>query len=75
MVNRTLSLDGNAELQQDTSSVKGDKITFDMITEQLLATGSGDNDEGRVTTVFRPEAIRKLTDEKAKEDENNEDDN
>ena len=75
VVNRTLSLDGNAELQQDTSSVKGDKITFDMITEQLLATGSGDNDEGRVTTVFRPEAIRKLTDEKAKEDENNEDDN
>lgn len=61
---RTISLSGNAELQQDTSQVKGDNITFDMISEQLLATG-GDNDkDARVTTVFTPEAIKKAADDK-----------
>lgn len=63
VVKRTISLSGNAELQQDTSQVKGDNITFDMISEQLLATG-GDNDkDGRVTTVFTPEAIKKAADD------------
>ncbi|MEC8233098.1 MAG: lipopolysaccharide transport periplasmic protein LptA [Pseudomonadota bacterium] len=60
VINRVISLTGKAELKQDTSMVKGDSITFDMITEQLLATGGDDdNGEGRVTTVFTPEAIRK----------------
>jgi lipopolysaccharide export system protein LptA len=67
VVNRTISLQGNAELQQDTSKVQGDKITFDMVTEQLLATGGEDGEGGRVTTVFTPEAIRKAS-------SNNEDD-
>ncbi len=62
VVNRTISLAGNAELKQDTSMVQGDIITFDMITEQLLATG-GDNDngKGRVTTVFTPDTLRKAS--------------
>ncbi|AMJ76296.1 lipopolysaccharide transport periplasmic protein LptA [Alteromonas stellipolaris] len=61
VVNRTISLQGSAELQQDTSKVQGDKITFDMVTEQLLATGGKDGEGGRVTTVFTPEAIRKAS--------------
>ncbi|WP_346993422.1 lipopolysaccharide transport periplasmic protein LptA [Alteromonas gracilis] len=62
VVNRTISLNGKAELKQDTSMVQGDSITFDMITEQLLAIGGDDdNGEGRVTTVFTPETIRKST--------------
>ncbi|MFZ8199054.1 lipopolysaccharide transport periplasmic protein LptA [Alteromonas portus] len=69
VVNRTISLAGNAELQQDTSKVQGDKITFDMITEQLLATGgAGKNGEGRVTTVFTPETIRKTSSKKDNKD-------
>ncbi|APD88924.1 lipopolysaccharide transport periplasmic protein LptA [Alteromonas mediterranea] len=72
VINRTISLSGNAELQQDTSKVQGDNITFDMITEQLLATGgAGENGEGRVTTVFTPESIRKASSKK--EDKDSED--
>jgi lipopolysaccharide export system protein LptA len=68
VINSTISLNGKAELKQDTSMVQGDSITFDMITEQLLATGGEDDDgEGRVTTVFTPEAIRKST---SKDDDN-----
>ncbi|CAB9492799.1 lipopolysaccharide transport periplasmic protein LptA [Alteromonas macleodii] len=69
VINRTISLAGNAELQQDTSKVQGDKITFDMITEQLLATGgAGEDGEGRVTTVFTPDTIRKTSSKKDNED-------
>ena len=69
VINRTISLSGNAELQQDTSKVQGDNITFDMITEQLLATGgAGENGEGRVTTVFTPESIRKASSKKEDKD-------
>jgi lipopolysaccharide export system protein LptA len=70
---RTISLKGSAELQQDTSMVQGDKITFDMVTEQLLATGGSEGEDGRVTTVFRPEAIRRLT-EQSEGDENDDED-
>jgi lipopolysaccharide export system protein LptA len=65
---RTISLTGNAELKQDTSQVKGNKITFDMITEQLLATGGADDASGRVTTVFTPESIRKAKNEGSEDD-------
>lgn len=58
--NRTISLSGNAELQQDTSMVTGDNITYDMAKEQLLATGGDGENEGRVTTVFRPETLKGL---------------
>ncbi|MFC3092820.1 lipopolysaccharide transport periplasmic protein LptA [Alteromonas sediminis] len=53
---RILSLVGSAELIRDTSSVSGGAITFDMINEQLLADGTG-NEDGRVTTVFKPGAL------------------
>lgn len=70
---RTISLTGSAELKQDTSMVQGDSITFDMITEQLLATGGKNSDgDGRVTTVFTPETIRKNT---SKSDQNEREDN
>jgi len=40
-----------------------------MITEQLLATGgAGKDGEGRVTTVFTPETIRKTSFKKDKKD-------
>lgn len=70
---RTISLTGNAELQQDTSMVKGDNITYDMAKEQLLATGGEGDSNGRVTTVFRPEAIEDLS-ERENSDSNNEQD-
>lgn len=71
---RKISLKGNAELQQDTSMVRGDSITYDMEKEQMLAQGS-EQQNGRVTTVFRPEAIKDLTDqvESKDEDKNDED--
>lgn len=74
--NRTISLSGNAELQQDTSMVKGDTITYDMEKEQLLAQ-SGEENQGRVTTVFRPEALKALTDEEEQsgDDDNDDQDN
>ncbi|MEW9799033.1 lipopolysaccharide transport periplasmic protein LptA [Alteromonas sp. CYL-A6] len=71
VIKRTISLEGNAELQQDTSMVQGDKITYDMAKEQLLATG---NSDGRVTTVFRPQAIKKLTRDDKKDGEDKKDD-
>ncbi|MCW8109454.1 lipopolysaccharide transport periplasmic protein LptA [Alteromonas ponticola] len=64
---RTISLTGNAELQQDTSSVKGDTISYDMNKEQLLATSNEENSQGRVTTVFRPETVTKKDEENEEE--------
>ncbi|MCW8090451.1 lipopolysaccharide transport periplasmic protein LptA [Alteromonas sp. ASW11-130] len=60
---RLISLKGNAELQQDSSSVKGDTISYDMNKEQLLATSSDKNSKGRVTTVFRPETVKKINEQ------------
>lgn len=71
---RTISLTGNAELKQDTSQVKGNSITFDMVTEQLLATGGTDDAGGRVTTVFTPESIRKAKGESSKDNDSNHND-
>ena len=55
---KTLTLEGLAELQQNSSMVKGDSIVFNMELEQLVAQGT-DESEGRVTTIFRPDSIRK----------------
>lgn len=49
--NRTLELNGNAELFQNTSMVKGEKISFNLEKQQLIA--GGDEQNGRVTTVFQ----------------------
>ncbi len=60
---RMISLKGNAELQQETSSVKGDTISYDMNKEQLLATSNEKNSEGRVTTIFRPETVKDISEQ------------
>lgn len=53
--NRTLTLSGAAELHQNSSMVKGESITYNLDKRQLLAEGM-EGENGRVTTVFRPEA-------------------
>ncbi|MBU3020938.1 lipopolysaccharide transport periplasmic protein LptA [Aestuariibacter sp. A3R04] len=53
-----ISLNGSAKIQQDTSMVQGESITYDMAKEQLQATGGENSANGRVTTVFRPDAIK-----------------
>lgn len=55
---RSLSLDGNAEIEQNNSSVKGESIIFNMELEQILAQ-SENNETGRVITIFQPEKKEK----------------
>ena len=50
---RSLSLEGNAEIKQNSSSVQGESITFNMELEQIIAQGS-DQESGRVITTFQP---------------------
>jgi lipopolysaccharide export system protein LptA len=65
---RTLTLDGEALLKQNNSSVKGESIVFNMELEQIVAQGEGENqDSGRVTTIFQPS--KKSSSEKKKTDE------
>jgi lipopolysaccharide export system protein LptA len=52
---RTISLEGDAELIQNASTVKGDSIIFDMQKEQMRAQGNAGNDE-QVETIFTPES-------------------
>lgn len=51
---RTIALEGDAELIQNASTVKGDSIVFDMEKEQMRAQGNSGNDE-QVETIFTPE--------------------
>ncbi|MEP4890117.1 MAG: lipopolysaccharide transport periplasmic protein LptA [Aliiglaciecola sp.] len=67
--NRTLTLNGSAELNQDSSLVKGESIQFNMELEQLIAE-SNSNAEGGVTAIFQPESIRKRQEEDADEKSN-----
>jgi lipopolysaccharide export system protein LptA len=50
---RSLSLEGNAEIKQNSSSVQGKSIKFNMELEQIIAQGS-DRESGRVITIFQP---------------------
>jgi len=50
---RSLSLEGNAQIKQNSSSVQGKSIKFNMELEQIMAQGS-DQDSGRVITTFQP---------------------
>ncbi|WP_233499789.1 lipopolysaccharide transport periplasmic protein LptA [Glaciecola sp. KUL10] len=52
---RTIALEGDAELIQNASTVKGDSIIFDMQKEQMRAQGNSGNDE-QVETIFTPES-------------------
>lgn len=63
---RSLTLEGNAEIKQNSSSVKGKSITFNMELEQIIAQGS-DQDNGRVITTFQPVSKSKAP-EKAQQD-------
>jgi lipopolysaccharide export system protein LptA len=51
---RTLSLDGGAELKQNNSSIKGESIVFNMALEQIVAQGENE-ESGRVITIFQPQ--------------------
>lgn len=51
---RTLTLSGNAELHQNSHSVRGSTIQFNMEKEQLMAQGT-DEEDGRVMTIFQPD--------------------
>jgi lipopolysaccharide export system protein LptA len=50
---RSLSLKGNAQIKQNSSSVQGESIKFNMELEQIIAQGS-DQESGRVITTFQP---------------------
>ena len=50
---RSLSLEGNARIKQNSSSVQGKSIKFNMELEQIIAQGS-DQESGRVITTFQP---------------------
>lgn len=50
---RSLTLVGNAQITQNSSSVKGESIKFNMELEQIIAQGS-DQESGRVITIFQP---------------------
>ena len=54
----SLTLQGNAEIKQNSSSVQGESIKFNMALEQIIAQGS-DQESGRVITTFQPVSIRK----------------
>lgn len=57
---RVLTLEGAAELQQNSSQVKGESIRFDMQNETVNAAGT-DDQGGRVTTIFQPATTEKTT--------------
>ena len=59
--NRIIKLNGEAQLNQNTSLVTGETIVYDMSKEQLKATGDGSGD-GRVRTVFSLEDIEAVRD-------------
>lgn len=63
---RTLTLSGDAQLQQNNSKVSGESILFNMEKEQLIAQGSDDG-EGRVVTIFQPEPKKGPSEEKKQE--------
>jgi lipopolysaccharide export system protein LptA len=50
---RSLSLEGNAQIKQNSSSVQGESIKFNMELEQIIAQGSN-QESGRVITTFQP---------------------
>ncbi|WP_206485190.1 lipopolysaccharide transport periplasmic protein LptA [Thalassotalea sp. G2M2-11] len=52
----TVIISGNAELRQEGSKVSSSVITYNFLTEQVLA--NGDNKE-RVKTVLQPNALEK----------------
>tara|TARA_R110000772_G_scaffold99217_5_gene199036 strand:- start:8918 stop:9508 length:591 start_codon:yes stop_codon:yes gene_type:complete len=66
---RTLTLEGDAQLKQNNSSVKGESIVFNMELEQIVAQGEGEK-SGRVITIFQP-SKKSAADNEKKPVENN----
>ncbi|WP_158972160.1 lipopolysaccharide transport periplasmic protein LptA [Paraglaciecola sp. L3A3] len=56
---RSLSLKGDAQIEQNSSSVKGNSIMFNMELEQIIAQGNN-QESGRVITIFQPESKNKV---------------
>jgi lipopolysaccharide export system protein LptA len=49
-----ITIEGNAKLSQEGSEVKGSKITYNTLTEQLEAES---NENDAVTTILKPQLI------------------
>jgi lipopolysaccharide export system protein LptA len=65
---RSLTLEGNAQIKQNSSSVQGKSIKFNMELEQIIAQGS-DQESGRVITTFQPVSKPKVAEEKLQDEQ------
>ena len=63
---RTLTLVGNATLEQDGSRVTGNMIRYNIAKQQLIAESKGND---RVITIIQPESYQDTSQDKAKEQE------
>ncbi len=66
VIDRTLTLSGQAELQQDSSKVQSDTIVFNIEKQELVAQG-GNTSEDRVRTIFNPSDFPAINSEQSKE--------
>lgn len=57
LATRTLTLMGNATLEQDGSQVTGNRIKYNISLQQLIAESTGQGDD-RVITIIQPEAYQ-----------------
>ena len=64
--NRTLTLIGNATLEQDGSQVKGNMIRYNIAEQQLIAESKGND---RVITIIQPENYQESSQEERKDPE------
>ncbi|MCM2678613.1 lipopolysaccharide transport periplasmic protein LptA [Echinimonas agarilytica] len=62
---RILLLTGEAQLTQEDSLVKGDKILYNL-EQQLLEADSKDDGSARVTTIFIPDQVQEQLDDQKK---------
>lgn len=65
IVDRTLTLTGTAELQQNSSKVQSDLIVFNIDKQELVAQGDSDTNN-RVKTIFNPSDFNGIDTEKLK---------
>ncbi|BAJ00387.1 conserved hypothetical protein [Shewanella violacea DSS12] len=61
---RTLTLLGNATLEQDASRVTGNMIRYNIAKQQLIAESKGND---RVITIIQPESYQDTSQDKAKQ--------
>ncbi|QSX36708.1 lipopolysaccharide transport periplasmic protein LptA [Shewanella sedimentimangrovi] len=70
MDNRTMTLTGNAKIEQEGSQVSADKIVYDIEKQQLKADSSQKGDE-RVITIIKPENYQEQLEPKPEEQDQN----